>query len=155
MTDLRQHFITVDRPYKEGTVEAFEQAIPALDAVKATLTITALGLYEAELNGKKVGDILFAPGYTYYPKNLHYQTYDVTNRLGVETLLRVYLAQGWYCGRFTCDNKTQIYGEAPAVSWVLEVELAGGGVKTGRTSPFRPSPIPGRCPRCWRRVPPA
>lgn len=130
MTDLRQHFITVDRPYKEGAVEVFEQAIPALKAVKAALTITALGLYEAELGGKKVGDLLFTPGYTYYPKDLYYQTYDVTDQLGAETILRVYLAQGWYCGRFTCDNKTQIYGERPAVSWVLEVELAGGSMKT-------------------------
>lgn len=130
MTDLRQHFITVDRPYKEGTVEVFEQAIPALDAVKATLTITALGLYEAELGGEKVGELLFTPGYTYYPRDLHYQAYDVTGRLGAETVLRVYLAQGWYCGWFTCDNKTQIYGERPAVSWVLEAELADGGVKT-------------------------
>ena len=40
--------------------------------------------------------------------------------------LRVYLGQGWYCGRFTCDNKTQIYGERPAVSWVLELELMDG-----------------------------
>ena len=130
MTDLRQHFITVDRPYKEGTVEVFEQAIPALEAVKAALTITALGLYKAELGGKKVGELLFTPGYTYYPKNLHDQTYDVTGRLGAETTLRVYLAQGWYCGRFTCDNKTQIYGERPAVSWVLEVELADSSMKT-------------------------
>ncbi len=129
--DLRQHFITVDRPFKEGTVEVFEQVIPAMGAVKkASLTITALGLYEAELGGKKAGGLLFTPGYTYYPRNLHYQVYDVTERVGAETTLRVYLAQGWYCGRFTCDNKTQIYGEKPAVSWVLEVELADGTVKT-------------------------
>lgn len=129
--DLRQHFITVDRPFKEGTVEVFEQVIPAVGAVKkATLIITALGLYEAELGGKKVGDLLFTPGYTYYPRDLHYQVYDVTDRLDADTVLRVYLAQGWYCGRFTCDNKTQIYGEKPAVSWVLEVELADGTVRT-------------------------
>ncbi len=129
MVDLKAHFITVDRPYKEGTVEVFEQAIPAMSAAKATLTITALGLYEAELGGEKVGDRLFTPGYTYYPKDLHYQVYDVTQRLGDGTVLRVYLGQGWYCGRFTCDNKTQIYGNKPAVSWVLEVEQNDGTVK--------------------------
>ncbi len=129
MVDLKAHFITVDRPYKEGTVEVFEQGIPGLDAVKATLTITALGLYEAELGGEKVGDRLFTPGYTYYPKDLHYQVYDVTERLGADTVLRVYLGQGWYCGRYTCDNKTQIYGERPAVSWVLELEQNDGAVK--------------------------
>ena len=129
MSDLRTHFITVDRPYKEGTVEVFEQPVSASGVRRATLTITALGVYEAELNGEKIGDLMFTPGYTYYPRNLHYQVYDVTALLAEDNLLRVYLGQGWYCGRFTCDNKTQIYGERPAVSWVLEVEEADGAVR--------------------------
>lgn len=126
MSDLRSHFITVERPFKEGTVEVFEQRIPAAGVERAVLSITALGVYEAELNGKKIGDLLFTPGYTYYPKDLHYQVYDVTALLAEENLLRVYLGQGWYCGRFTCDNKAQIYGERPAVSWVLRMEMADG-----------------------------
>ena len=129
MSDLRSHFITVERPFKEGTVEVFEQSVPAAGMKRATLTITALGVYEAELNGKKIGDLLFTPGYTYYPKDLHYQVYDVTALLAEENLLRVYLGQGWYCGRFTCDNKVQIYGERPAVSWVLRMEMADGSVR--------------------------
>ena len=52
MSDLRTHFITVDRPYKEGTVEVFEQPVSASGVRRATLTITALGVYEAELNGR-------------------------------------------------------------------------------------------------------
>ncbi len=102
--DLKNHFITVDRPYKEGTVEVFEQPVDVKDVTRATLTITALGVYEAELNGRKVGDIFLAPGYTYYPRNLHVQVYDVTDMLSSHAILRVYLGQGWYCGRFTCDN---------------------------------------------------
>ena len=119
--DLRDLFITTERPYKEGAVEVFAQAIPTGAAVKAMLTITALGVYEAELNGRKVGDALFAPGYTYYPRELQVQTYDVTDLLGRENVLRVYLGQGWYCGRFTFDNKTKIYGDRPAVAWKLTV----------------------------------
>lgn len=124
MTDVRQRFITTRRPYTEGAVEVFEQPLQGKGAVKATLTITALGVYEAEIDGQKVGDILFAPGYTYYPRELQVQTYDVTALLKDESVLRVYLGQGWYCGRFTCDNKTQIYGERPAVAWALTVERA-------------------------------
>jgi len=56
MSDLKAHFITVDRPYKEGTVEVFEQSFPAAGVKRAYLTITALGVYEVELNGKKVGE---------------------------------------------------------------------------------------------------
>jgi alpha-L-rhamnosidase len=126
VTDLKPHFITVERPYKEGTVEVFEQEISARGVKKAELAITALGVYEAEIDGSKVGDIFLAPGYTYYPKDLHVQVYDVTNMLSERSVLRVYLGQGWYCGRFTCDNKTQIYGEKPAVSWVLTVETEDG-----------------------------
>ncbi len=123
--DLKPHFITVERPYKEGTVEVFEQKIAGADIKKATLTITALGVYEAEIDGRKVGDVFLAPGYTYYPRDLHVQVYDVTEMLTESSTLRVYLAQGWYCGRFTCDNKIQIYGDKPAAAWALEVEQAG------------------------------
>lgn len=120
--ELKQHFITVPRPYREGTVEVLCQRISSRHVTRATLSITALGVYEAELNGEKVGDAMFAPGFTYYPATLYYQTWDVTRMLTGEDTLTVYLGQGWYCGRFTFDNKTQIYGECPAVSWMLALE---------------------------------
>jgi len=120
--ELKKHFITTNRPYQEGTVEVFKQKIRVCNVKKATLSITALGLYEAEINEKKVGDALFTPGFTYYPTHLYYQTYDVTGMIAGENTLTVYLAQGWYCGRFTFENKVQIYGEHPAVSWILSVE---------------------------------
>ena len=124
--ELRKHFITVPREYREGTVEVFQQSISTQNVKKATLTITALGLYEAEINGQKVGDVLFAPGFTYYPTHLYCQSYDVTDLLTGDDTLTVYLGQGWYCGRFTFDNKVQIYGENPAVSWLLTVEDENG-----------------------------
>lgn len=120
--ELKKHFITTNRPYREGTVEVFRQKLDTQGVRKATLAITALGLYEAELGGKKVEDALFTPGFTYYPTHLQYQVYDVTGMLTGEDTLTVYLAQGWYCGRFTFENKVQIYGECPAVSWILTVE---------------------------------
>ena len=120
--ELKKHFITVPREYREGAVEVFQQKIRSANVKKATLTITSLGLYEAELGGNKVGDVLFAPGFTYYPTHLYCQTYDVTDMLTGEDILTVYLGQGWYCGRFTFDNKVQIYGENPAVSWLLTVQ---------------------------------
>ncbi len=130
---LRTQFIQADRPYVEGAVDVFSQTIPVgvptKEVKKASLCITALGIYEAELNGEKVGDILFAPGYTYYHHMLQVQTYDVTQMLAAgENTLRVYLGQGWYCGRYTFDNKCRIYGEHSAVAWILTVETAEGPV---------------------------
>lgn len=124
--ELKKHFITTARPYQEGTVEVYQQKLKINHIKKAILKITALGLYEAEINGAKVGDALFTPGFTYYPTHLYYQTYDVTGMLTGADTLTVYLAQGWYCGRFTFENKVQIYGEYPAVSWVLTVEDENG-----------------------------
>ena len=124
--ELKKHFITTERPYQEGAVEVFEQFIPSLPVKKALLTITALGVYEAQINGEKVGDQMFAPGYTYYYHDLFFQTWDVTELLHGNDFLRIFLGQGWYCGRFTCDNRTQIYGERPAVSWILELDLIDG-----------------------------
>ena len=124
---LRSQFIQADRPFIEGAVDVFSQNISVREVKKASLCITALGVYEAELNGEKVGDILFAPGYTYYHRLLQVQTYDVTQMLTAEkNELRIYLGQGWYCGRYTFDNKCQIYGEHSAVAWILTVETAEG-----------------------------
>ena len=48
---------------------------------KATLEITSLGVYEAELNGRRIGDFVLAPGWTSYASRLQVQTYDVTSLL--------------------------------------------------------------------------
>ena len=123
--ELRDRFIQADRPFAEGAVDVFQQRFTVGEVKTASLAITALGVYEAELNGKKVGDILFAPGYTYYHRQLQAQTYGVTELMVPgENVLRVYLGQGWYCGRYTFDNKCQIYGEHSAVSWVLTADGA-------------------------------
>ena len=54
--ELKKHFITTERPYREGAVEVFEQNIPHVSARKAVLTITALGVYEgADQWGKDRG----------------------------------------------------------------------------------------------------
>lgn len=126
MTDLRSRFISVDRPYAEGSVETFEQHIDVADITHAELRITALGVYAAEIDGARVGDAILTPGFTYYPLDLHYQRYDVTQMLSGKSTLCVHLAQGWYCGRFGFENKTRIYGEQPAVSWVLAVQTPNG-----------------------------
>ncbi len=121
MERLKQHFIQSDQEFTEGRVDVFRQKITASAAQTATLTITALGVYEARLNGEKIGDQFLAPGFTYYHRDLHVQKYEVELQAGENELI-VYLGQGWYCGRFTFNNKVQIYGETAAVSWILETE---------------------------------
>lgn len=67
----------------------------------AALTITAIGVYEANLNGKRVGDFVLAPGYTSYWNRLQYQTYDVTEQLCSSNRLEVFVGPGWWRSRYT------------------------------------------------------
>ncbi len=64
-------------------------------AAKAELIITAVGVYEARLNGARVGDFVLAPGWTSYEKRLQYQTYDITGMLQEENCLEVTVGKGW------------------------------------------------------------
>ena len=76
---------------------------------RARLYITACGLYEAQLGGKKIGDFCLAPGLTDYRKRVQYQTYDVTGLIkSGENELTVQLADGWYrgsCGAWGLRNQ--------------------------------------------------
>ena len=60
MQDLKNYFIAIDREYKEGDVAVFRQKFSGENVVSAVLYSTALGVYEAELNGKKAGEQMFA-----------------------------------------------------------------------------------------------
>ncbi len=127
MEELRKQWITSEKEYREGEVFVYRQKFTASQVKKAVFYGTALGVYEAELNGTKIGRQMFAPGFSYYPRRVLYQTHEVTKLLREgENTLTVYLGQGWYCGRFLCENQTQIYGEQPAVAWILELEDAAG-----------------------------
>jgi alpha-L-rhamnosidase len=70
----------------------------------ARLYVSSLGLYEAEINGKRVGDLQFTPGWTSYEDHIQYQTFDVTQLLTTgSNALGITLGNGWY--RFYPNNK--------------------------------------------------
>jgi alpha-L-rhamnosidase len=94
--------------------------------VSARLYITALGLYEAYINGKRVGDDHFTPGWTDMRKRVQYQAYDVTPMLGGgENVIGAILGDGWYCGNVAAQGR-QVYGDRPKLLAQLEVAYADG-----------------------------
>ena len=63
----------------------------------AVLRLTALGVYEAALNGRRVSRDVLAPGWTAYKHRLQVQTYDVLDEIGQgENELTVVVGKGWY-----------------------------------------------------------
>lgn len=97
---------------------------------RARLYISSLGLYEAHLNGKRVGDELFTPGWTSYNNRLQYQTYDVSNLLtSGENAAGVMLGDGWYRGFLAWNNNRNSYGKQLGLIFQLEVEYTNGKIE--------------------------
>jgi alpha-L-rhamnosidase len=93
----------------------------------ARLFISAHGLYEAWLNGKRVGDQVFTPGYTPYDLQLQYQVYDVSDLLQAgENLLGAILGDGWYRGSIYISANRNVYGTRLGLLAQLVIETLDG-----------------------------
>lgn len=78
----------------------------------ARLYATSHGIYEVEINGKRVGDHVLAPGFQSYKHRLHYQIYDVTELLQKgENVIGAYIAEGWFAGRLGRPSVSNIWGD--------------------------------------------
>lgn len=99
----------------------------------ATLFITALGVYEAELNGKRIGAFILAPGWTSYAKRLQFQAYDITDLLAADNALCVTVGKGWRRSRLVGFQPSPIQDElrrAPAgLLAQLEIRYRDGSVE--------------------------
>uniref|UniRef100_A0AAU2A2L3 alpha-L-rhamnosidase n=1 Tax=Streptomyces sp. NBC_00093 TaxID=2975649 RepID=A0AAU2A2L3_9ACTN len=103
-----------------------EFRLPRRKVARARLYATALGLYEAHLNGSRVGTDQLAPGWTDYRTRVQYQTYDVTKLLRPgANAIGAYLAPGWYAGNVGMFGPGQ-YGRHPSLLTQLEVEYKDG-----------------------------
>lgn len=114
---------------KRYPVDCFKKQFAAQNIAKARLYITACGLYEAKINGQRVGNFVLAPGHTDYTKRIQLQTYDVAKLLrNGENDITVELADGWYrgsCGAWGLKNQ---YGTQTKLYAQLEITDKSGKV---------------------------
>ncbi len=104
---------------------------PEKKIISAIAHATALGIYELQINGKRVGDSCFAPGWTDYRKRAYYNTYDLTPYFSEkENVIGAIVADGWYAGYVGYGklvgygpHKTgrNIYGKTPSL--MVEIHL--------------------------------
>ncbi len=98
---------------------------------RARLYATARGLYEARLNGQRVGDALLTSGWTDYTTRIQYQTYDVTTLLrDGENALSAILGTGWYAGYLGFAGQYGLYGTRPQLLARLHIEYDDGATET-------------------------
>lgn len=92
---------------------------------RATAYATALGCYELHLNGTKVGNDYFTPGWPEFRKRVYHQTYDVTSLLKTgDNAIGAILTDGWYSGYIWAGRDT--YGTVPKLRALLRIEYEDG-----------------------------
>ncbi len=104
---------------------------PGVAVERARLYVTALGVYEAQLNGAAVGDHVLDPGWTSYNHRLRYQTFDVTDLLREgRNAIGAILGDGWYRGPLGFGGaRRDIYGDRLALLAQLEIAYADGATE--------------------------
>ena len=108
-------------------VDCFKKQFNAQNVAKARLYVTACGLYEAKINGERVGNFALAPGHTDYTKRIQLQTYDVTDLLNDgENDVTVELADGWYRGSCGAWGRRNQYGTQTKLYAQLEITDKSG-----------------------------
>lgn len=122
--------------YAEDTVNRpspmFRKAFSAnKKVVSAKAFITAHGLYEAQINGQRVGDAYLTPGWTVYKKRLQYQVYDVTRLVkNGNNAIGVTLGNGWYRGVIGFTNNINVFGKDIALLFQMNIRYTDGSTET-------------------------
>lgn len=93
---------------------------------RARLYICGLGVYEAYLDGQKIGEDILAPFYDDYTYGIQSQTYAVELTENPEHRLSVAVGNGWYKGRLGYDGAREVYGDRFACIAELHLEYEDG-----------------------------
>lgn len=137
---MLQHFITnKNYKFREKGISPvpmiFRRDLEIKDrVVKAELKATAMGVYVPYINGQRVGNEYFAPGFTSYKSTLLYQTYDVTDALKEgKNMLSFVVSGGWAVGAFVFTRKNRITAKRQALSAKLTITYGSGREETIET----------------------
>ena len=126
---LNARWIGLSQPMGDVCPQFETRFILTKDVQSAMLRVTAMGVYEARINGRRVGDFILAPGFTSYETRVQVQTYDVTSLLSAENCLSVRVGGGW-CRNFLDLSHGQYPGEEVALIAELTIINADGTEKT-------------------------
>lgn len=100
---------------------------------RARLYVTARGIYEMYINGKRISNDYFNPGLTQYNRHQMYQTYDVTKDIqqGKPNGIGAWLSEGWWSGNITYSGENWNYfGDRQSLLCKLVITYADGSKQT-------------------------
>lgn len=116
-----------DPGYGARGAHTLAHTFEASGIVSARLYSTALGVYDARINGERVGTAELSPGSTSYDRTLYAQAADVTGLLadGANSI-EIELSDGWYRGQVGAFRLPAGWGTTLAARAELHLELADG-----------------------------
>ncbi|MBD7971211.1 family 78 glycoside hydrolase catalytic domain [Paenibacillus gallinarum] len=120
-------WISHDLPAEETACPIFTKEFQIDKEVeKVRVFATALGVYEIKINGQKLGDTFFAPGWTNYKKRLQYQTYEADQILEKQNKIEITVGNGWYKGIFGFTCTPNHYGDRTAALAEVHITYSDG-----------------------------
>ena len=99
---------------------------PQNNVTKATLCVSAIGLYALYINGSRFGKGVLTPGWTSYKHRVQYQTYDVTACIKEETVIECGVGQGWAVGYIGYEAQNHYFADRTALIAWLDVAYTDG-----------------------------
>ncbi len=117
-------------PSDIGTVSpVFEKEIDAASAVKkASICVSAIGLYALYINGERIGDSVLCPGWSYYEDHVQYQKYDITEYMSAPSKISIAVGKGWASTRIGFDPETK-YDDCMSVIAMIDIKYENGESK--------------------------
>ena len=132
---MEQHWIKSPVDTGAGAVRFCRALSLSEKPVRARLRVTAIGVYRVDLNGKKMGDDVLAPGWTSYSHRLQVQELDLTDELSAENLLSVTVGPGWAVGRLGYQHERGLYSDHVLCTASLSLTFADGRTEQIFTDP--------------------
>ena len=103
---------------------------------RASLYVTALGMYQLYINGQRISTDYFSPGWTDYEKRIYYRTYDVTSSLqSGSNAIGAILGDGWFAGYVGYARERNHYGQYLRLYCQLSVEYEDDTTQTISSGP--------------------
>ncbi|MGL4632697.1 MAG: family 78 glycoside hydrolase catalytic domain, partial [Leadbetterella sp.] len=83
--------------------------------VRAVVYVCGLGAYTVSFNGKKIGNDILAPGWTHYPKTIHYQTYEIDSEslMSGVSFISGSVGSGWWSSGLGWEKADAHYSQGP------------------------------------------
>ena len=109
--------------YKSEVCPMFQKQFRINKKIRtAYACVSAMGIYELYVDGKKMGNTVFSPGWSSYKKEINYQIYDLKEYLKTgEHFISILVGKGWYGGNLTWNQTANLYGDD--VGCIVQIEI--------------------------------